>query len=85
MAKTKKPNIVCEIVTAVFTDEEGSSVKYELPAFTVESSELENRINSLAHEYLERSLHLKSPVSLADYALWIVRHASYDPTEMKGA
>jgi hypothetical protein len=84
MPTKKKPKkIQVEIVTAEFYDESGAGVRYELPAFTVESSELERRINSLTHEYLERSLAIKSSVSLADYALWIVRHSSYDPHEME--
>lgn len=71
----------CEIVTATFTDSEGSEITLEIPAYTVSTVELADKVNELLEKYLEANELAGYEPSLGDFTLWIARYASYEPRE----
>lgn len=56
-----------------------------LPAYTVPTDDLAERITKLTDEYFATTRDLDTPVSLSDFALFITGRASRDPFEQERA
>ena len=70
---------VCETVTIKVTDEAGNSTTRVVPAFTRSFLDMQTQLEGLVAEYLQRATDEREPVSLGDFALYVVAQAAKDP------
>lgn len=73
--------MTCDTVL-VRVDIDDDQIRLVVPAFTVSPELLKDRIARLAATYLTASRADGEPVSLGDFALFILGQASQDPREI---
>jgi hypothetical protein len=71
-----------ETIQVTLVTDDGGCTSLEIPAFTVNSSALELRVQELLTEYIERSVATGNATSLGDFCLYLLAIAEDDPKEM---
>lgn len=74
----------CELIHVAVTDMDDNQIRLVIPAYTPGFNVVEKRIHELTSEYLEKSRRTANPVSLGDFALFLLSAASDDPREIPG-
>jgi len=74
--------IKCELCSVVILDEAGNRAELTIPAYTVECAELTERVVKALVDYTIASTEAGQGMSLADFALMLLTHASRDPRTM---
>lgn len=69
-----------ETVTVDITSDEGV-VALTIPAYTVPTEALRQRVIAITDGYLQLSRIARQPVSLGDFALHVLAHAANDPKD----
>lgn len=73
---------ICELVNVIVVDESGVPVIMEIPAYTVKSETLDERVKNILSTYLSLSEQMRNSVSLGDFALFLLAQAKNDPRRM---
>lgn len=74
--------IKCSTVKIDITDIRGNIRSFVIPAYTVPELDFCHRIEKLLDAYVAASKTNGDPVSLGDFALFIIAMAATDPKEM---
>lgn len=73
----------CDTAMVTVSHAEAGTMTFLVPAYTVPSETLRERLEHLQALYFEVSSAQRMPTSLADYAMYLLAKASTDPKEQQ--